>query len=50
MNEEYNLNLEFSRANLAEEEIKAAQTKVGDLPTPFFAKYSPDFEAIKKIG
>lgn len=50
MNEEYLLNLDFSQANLTEEETKAVEGKVKGLEVPFFAKYSPDFAAIKEIG
>ncbi|MFA6897675.1 MAG: hypothetical protein WCQ96_05335 [Patescibacteria group bacterium] len=50
MNEEYSLNLEFSQANLTEEEKRFAKEKISALETPFFAKYSPECESIKEVA
>lgn len=50
MNEEYSLNLEFSQAGLTEEDIKSSQQKIDDLEIPFFAKYSPNFDEIRKVA
>lgn len=48
MNEEYSLDLDSSQAGLTEEEIRNAQELAKGSEAPFFAKYSPDFAAIRK--
>lgn len=50
MSEIFSLNMNFSRAELTEKEIADAEQKIQNLPVPFFATYSPNFESIKEIG
>lgn len=49
MEKEFSLNLDFSGADLTEEEIKTAENKIREFAIPQFAIYSPDFDIIKQI-
>ncbi|MDD3190728.1 MAG: hypothetical protein PHI66_03505 [Candidatus Pacebacteria bacterium] len=44
------LNLDFSQAALSAKEIAAAEAKVSGLEIPFFAKYTPDFDAMSEVA
>ena len=44
------LDLGHSESGISPEEISAATEKIGRLPAPFFALYSPDFAAIREAA